>query len=255
VITQIQSDYASKKDSQCLPSLLENTINNLKEEGLQIEEVLADAGYSSGEALQALEDNNIGGYIPNFGQYKNSREGFTYDKENDRYICSQGKYLVFKKIADSHGGAYKMRHYRSSRKDCGNCPLRSKCIGKSWEKKIEDSVDKPFYDRMHLRLQTRKAKRMKKLRSSTVEPVLGTLINYLNMRRVNTRGIRQANKCMLMAAIAYNLKKLMKWTSLKVQADVKALHKNLQNLFFKPITPLPAYTLQNNLVFCVIDKY
>jgi hypothetical protein len=30
---------------------------------------LADAGYSSGEALQALEDHNIIGYIPNFGQY------------------------------------------------------------------------------------------------------------------------------------------------------------------------------------------
>ncbi len=76
---------------------------------------------------------------------------------------------------------------------------------------------------MHARLQTHKAKRMKKLRSSTVEPVLGTLVNYLNMRRVNTRGLRQSNKCMLMAAVAYNLKKLMKWQTKKVQADVKAL--------------------------------
>ena len=232
VVTQIQSDYANKKDSQCLPSLLQNTVNNLKAEGLQIEEVLADAGYSSGEALQALEDNNIEGYIPNFGQYKNSREGFMFDKENDRYICSQGKYLVFKKISTSHGGTYKMRHYRSSRKDCGVCPLRSKCIGKSWEKKIEDTVDKPLYDRMHQRLQTQKAKRMKKLRSSTVEPVLGTLINYLNMRRVNTRGIKQANKCMLMAAVAYNLKKLMKWKETKVQTATMALKKVKKSLSF-----------------------
>ncbi len=96
-----------------------------------------------------------------------------------------------------------MKVYRSSAKDCGHCPLRSVCIGKSDFKKIDDSVDKPFYDRMHQRLQTAKAKRMKKLRSSTAEPVLGTLVNYLNMRRVNTRGIRQANKCMLMAAVAY----------------------------------------------------
>ena len=225
VVTQIQSDYANKKDSQCLPSLLQNTIANLQEGDLQIEEVLADAGYSSGEALQALEDNYIEGYIPNFGQYKNSREGFLFDKENDRYICSQGKYLVFKKISTSHGGTYKMRHYRSSRKDCSICPLRSKCIGKSWEKKIEDTVDKPLYDRMHERLQTQKAKRMKKLRSSTVEPVLGTLINYLNMRRVNTRGIQQANKCMLMAAVAYNLKKLLKWKETKVQTAVLVLKK------------------------------
>jgi transposase len=232
VITQIQSDYANKKDSQCLPSLLKNTITNLQQGDLRIEEVLADAGYSSGEALQALEDNHIEGYIPNFGQYKNSREGFVFDKENDRYICSQGKYLVFKKISTSHGGTYKMRHYRSSRKDCGICPLRSKCIGKSWEKKIEDTVDKPLYERMHDRLQTPKAKRMKKLRSSTVEPVLGTLINYLNMRRINTRGIKQANKCMLMAAVAYNLKKLLKWKETKVQTAVMSLKKAGKSLCF-----------------------
>lgn len=51
------------------------------------------------------------------------------------------------------------------------------------------------------------------------------------MRRVNTRGMKQSNKCMLMAAIAYNLKKLMKFTARKVQADVKALQQSLQNAF------------------------
>jgi transposase len=240
VITQIQSDYASKKDSQCLPSLLKNTIENLQENNLQIEEVLADGGYSSGESLQALEDNHIEGYIPNFGQYKASREGFTYDKENDRYTCSRGIQLPFKKLTTTSLG-YQMKVYRSSAKDCGHCPLRSKCIGKSDFKKIDDTVDKPLYDRMHARLQTTKAKRMKKLRSSTVEPVLGTLINYLNLRRVNTRGIRQANKCMLMAAVAYNLKKLMKFTTPKAQADVKAFQKRMKDSFSVLFTTFKRY--------------
>jgi len=240
VITQIQSDHANKKDSQCLPSLLNNTITNLKENELTVEEVLADAGYSSGTALKALEDNNIKGYIPNFGQYKSSREGFTYDKENDRYTCSRGIDLPFKKLITTSLG-YQMKVYRSSAKDCGHCPLRSVCIGKSDYKKIDDSVDKPLYDRMHARLQTRKARRMKKLRSSTVEPVLGTLVNYLSMRRVNTRGIKQANKCMLMAAVAYNLKKLMKFTTRKVQADVKAMQQSLQHAFFALIDAIKFY--------------
>jgi hypothetical protein len=124
-----------------------------------------------------------------------------------------------------------MKVYRSSAKDCGPCPLRSVCIGKSDFKKIDDTVDKPLYDRMHARLQTHKARRMKKLRSSTVEPVPGTLVNYLNMRRVNTRGLRQANKCMLMAAVAYNLKKLMKFTARKVNTNAMALTKGLHAAF------------------------
>jgi transposase len=240
VITQIQSDYASKKDSQCLPSLLKNTIENLQENNLQIEEVLADAGYSSGEALQALEEHQVEGYIPNFGQYKPGREGFTYDKGNDRYTCSRGIHLPFKKLTTTSLG-YLMKVYRSSAKDCGGCPLRSQCIGKSDFKKLDDTVDKPLYDRMHARLQTSKAKRMKKLRSSTVEPVLGTLINYLNLRRVNTRGIRQANKCMLMAAVAYNLKKLMKFTGPKVQAAAKALQKVIKCLFSDLVNALTRF--------------
>ena len=73
---------------------------------------------------------------------------------------------------------------------------------------------------------------MKKLRSSTVEPVLGTLVNYLGMRRVNTRGIEQANKCMLMAAIAYNLKKLLKFKTRKAQTNAAVMQGNLQALFF-----------------------
>lgn len=68
VITQIESHHANKKDSQCLPSLLTNTLDNLQHNDLAVEEVLADAGYSSGEALKALEANRITGFIPNFGQ-------------------------------------------------------------------------------------------------------------------------------------------------------------------------------------------
>ncbi len=231
----MEAHSADKKDSQCMPSVLNTLTTNLRSAGLVVEEVLADAGYSSGEALKALERKNITGHIPNFGLYKPSREGFSYHADGDYYECSRGTKLVFKKIKSSHEGAYLLRHYRSSSKDCKTCPLKQTCIGKSNEKKIEDTVDKPYYDRMHERLQTSKAKRMKKLRSSTVEPVLGTLTNFLAMKRVNTRGIRSANKSMLMAAVAYNLKKIMKWTWDKVLADVKAAEnkeKNvLQNLF------------------------
>ena len=246
VITQIQTDHADKKDSQCLPSLLNNTIENLKQEGLQIEEVFADAGYSSGKALKALEENNITGYIPNFGQYKPTREGFTYDKENDRYTCSRDVHLPFKKLTTTSLG-YKMKVYRSSAKDCGPCPLRSVCIGKSDFKKIDDSIDKPYYDRMHARLQTVNRQKIRRIRSSTVEPVLGTMVNFLAMRRVNTRGIKQANKCILMSAIAYNLKKLLKWEQRKVQTSVMTMKKVEKCLSFYFFTLWQSINANNSL--------
>jgi transposase len=224
VITCIKADYASKKDSQCLPSLLSNTKDNLKIAGLKIKEVLADAGYSSSEALRALKQNKITGFIPNFGQYKPNREGFRYFPGGDYYKCKRGVKLPFKRIKDSHDGAYQMKVYRSSSLDCRSCPLRHTCIGKSDFKKIEDTVDKYLYDEMHERMQTQKARRMKKLRQATVEPVIGTLVNFLGMRRVNTRGIKLANKCLLMAAVCYNLKRLLKWMG-------KDSEKRFQNTF------------------------
>lgn len=221
VITHIEAHHADKKDSQCLADVIKGLKENLKDEGLIVEQLMADTGYSSGAALKALEENNITGYIPNFGKYKSEREGFTYHKRGDYYTCPQNKKVEFKKVKSNNG--HLAKEYRTSRKDCASCPLRSSCIGKSPEKKIIDTLDKPYYDKMHERLKTPYARKMKKLRQSTVEPVLGTLINFLAMKRVNTRGIQLANKCMLMAAIAYNLKKMMKFKTSRPIAHMARL--------------------------------
>lgn len=226
VITHIEAYHADKKDAQCLPNIIKGLKENLQDQGLIVEQILADTGYSSGEALKTLEENNITGYIPNFGKYKHEREGFTYHKEGDYYVCPENKKLVFKKIKSNNG--YAMREYRSSRKDCAGCQLRSTCIGKSFEKSIRETADKAYYDRMHERLKSSYAKKMKKLRQSTVEPVLGTLINFLAMKRVNTRGIKLANKCMLMAAVAYNLKKMMKFKTNKPMMAMMQMTKPVE---------------------------
>ena len=87
---------------------------------------------------------------------------------------------------------------------------------------------------MHERLKTVNGKRLKVQRSSTVEPVLGTLLNFTGMRRIWTRGIRNANKFVLGAAIAYNLKKWLNWpqmnnssTKKKAQNPLKGLEEGL----------------------------
>ncbi|MCL2041491.1 MAG: transposase [Bacteroidales bacterium] len=109
---------------------------------------------------------------------------------------------------------YHTKQYRSSESVCKNCPLRKECCGEKTKfKKLSHSIHKEYYDRMHKKLTENKtyAQRMSRLRSATVEPVLGTLINFLNMKRVNTRGIELANKHVLMASLTYNLKKYMKF--------------------------------------------
>jgi hypothetical protein len=56
------------------------------------------------------------------------------------------------------------------------------------------------------------------------------------MRRVNTRGIEQANKHVIMAALTYNLKKYLKFITRKAtdkEADlIKALQKGIERIIF-----------------------
>lgn len=74
------------------------------------------------------------------------------------------------------------------------------------------------------------AKRMVKVRSKTVEPVLGTLINFTNMKRVNSRGIKQANKHVLMAALTYNLKKYLKFMVKKPRVQVQIITQKAEKI-------------------------
>jgi hypothetical protein len=127
---------------------------------------------------------------------------------------------------DSKG--YSKHIYRSSERDCKNCPLRAACCGKVTKfKKIDDSIHKPLYDKMHKKLTENKAyhRRLVKRRSSTVEPVLGTLINYHNMKKVYSRGMQAANKHVLMAALCYNLKKLLKFERKRPQIIAQAMRQ------------------------------
>jgi hypothetical protein len=52
---------------------------------------------------------------------------------------------------------------------------------------------------------------MRRVRQSTVEPVFGNLIHHYGLRRMNVRGHAGAHKTMLLTAVAYNLKKLLKY--------------------------------------------
>ena len=229
VITGACADFADKRDSQCLEKICERTIENLRENDLALGELLADTGYSSGAALQYLEAKGINAWIPNFGQYKPEREGFLYNKAQNLYECQRGNraILPFKNTQTDKNG-YTRHTYRSSESVCKNCEQRTSCCGKKTKfKRIEHSEHHELYLQMHHKLTDNEkyAKRMRRLRSSTVEPVLGTLINFLGMKKVNTRGIAQAEKHVLMASLCYNLKKLLKFKPKKVEIAAISMQK------------------------------
>jgi hypothetical protein len=60
---------------------------------------------------------------------------------------------------------------------------------------------------------------------------LAPLTQYMAMNRVNTRGIDKANKVILMSAMAYNLKKYLKFIKKEVRTKAQEQRSALTNLF------------------------
>lgn len=232
VITHIQADHADVRDSRYLTDITTKTKNELAKNNLPIENVIADTGFTSANNYHKLEKQNITAWIPTSGKYKNERVGFIYNKEKDCFVYPNNKELKFKKQFTISDGLEK-KQYRSSVKDCKVCAFKTTCLGKvAGEKKIEISLYSEELERAYKRQHSARGKRMVRVRGGTVEPVFGNLINYYGLRKINVKGKQGAHKCMLMAAVAYNIKKLMKFLGKKAQTKVAGLQRQL-NVFAK----------------------
>lgn len=241
VITDIKAYHADKKDNQYLQDITKRLKNRLHEQGLLWRNCVADTGYSSGENYAFLEAIGLESYIPPHGTYKGGPEGFVYHKEQDHYVCPQGKTIPFKKVFYEGHNKNKKKEYRASKYVCLDCPLRRQCLKKSQEKRITITFYKEEYERNNKRVNSKRGRYLKSKRQSTVEPVFGTLTQFMGLRKVNTIGIQQANKVMHMSAIAYNLKKYLKFIVKNVKIEAKGISTLvavLKVLFRPQIRPL-----------------
>jgi len=223
VITDIRAYHADGKDNQQLPDIIDRLKKRLWKQGLVWENCVADTGYSSGENYAMLEQRNLKSFIPPHGTYKGGPTGFEYIETQDHYVCPQGEIIPFRKVFLDSRTKTRKKSYRASSKICKGCPLRSSCLGKVNEKQFSVTYYREEYERNIQRVESPQGRYMKGKRQSTVEPVLGTLTQFMGLRKINTIGLGQANKCMHLSAIAYNLKKYLKFEQKKVKSGAGQL--------------------------------
>ena len=241
VITDISAYHADKKDNQYLEDITNRLKSRLHQQGLLWHNLLADTGYSSGENYAFLEQEGLRSFIPPHGTYKGGPEGFVYNEDQDYYVCPQGKVIPFKKVFYEGENNNKKKEYRASKQVCIGCPIRTNCLKRSQEKRITITYYREEYERNNTRINSPQGRYMKGKRQSTVEPVFGTLTQFMGLRKINTIGLKQANKVMHMAAMAYNLKKYLKFISKTIKSDAKLLHHFLNSIkavFNLQISPL-----------------
>src|SRR5213080_2921047 len=97
--------------------------------GLKPERLAADSAYGSAATLNwIVNERKIAPHIPVIDKSVRedgtfSRGDFTFDKERNVYVCPMGKLL---KTTGRILAEHKFRYIASTR-DCGPCPLKSKC--------------------------------------------------------------------------------------------------------------------------------
>jgi transposase len=125
VITATQVTSGAVNEGHMLPELIEQHTENTAS---QVEVVAADSQYGTIKNYLACHDRGLKAHISPFkdGQNRNGRfsdEAFSYDPEDDVYLCPGGQRLKRTRY-DRNREAFQ---YQGKAKICQACSLRDKC--------------------------------------------------------------------------------------------------------------------------------
>ena len=204
----------------------------------------ADCQYHSEENIQAAEDHGMYPVIPDnrfrsrdpafqgrerhkpkpksAGKFK--QEDFEYDKQNDWYVCPNGKLLKLSaRKSKSRGNLY--RRYAVRKQECAGCPLKERCLEGPARKmrSLHVPIENPepnLRQRMKERIDTPEARAIYGKRMHIVEPVFGNLRHNKGLGRFTLRGKAKANAQWLLFCCVHNAEK---WAKAAFAAPVSRL--------------------------------
>lgn len=188
--------------------------------------LIADTAYGSADMLKwIVQDRNIAPHIPVFDHGERDgetipRSAFTYDAENDRYICPTGKPLQrawyesvrARQQRENKPPKHGIHVYRARTSDCGVCPLKAQCMPNGPTRRIMRHIHEEARDAARAIAATEEYALSRRERKK-VEMAFAHLKRILKLDRLRLRGPNGANDEFMLAATAQNLRKLSRLTA------------------------------------------
>jgi transposase len=163
--------------------------------------VVADTGYSNGNAAAACEADNITACVPVKRSVNNRGAGdkfatadFVYDAAQDSFTCAAGRTLV--RTPRSHPQSI---FYLS--RNCRECALKARCTTARY-RTVTRHVNEDALDRMTARVNA--APELMRQRRCSAEHPFGTMKRMMSGRFL-TRGIRGTSTEMALSVLAFNM--------------------------------------------------
>ena len=191
-------------------------------QGRDPESVVADATYGNGEFLQWLADRSITPYMRTRDSIhrKNSPfygpERFTYQPESNSYRCPAGEQLNYVGLNVRN----RAHAYIGSGKRCGACSLKAQCTSGRY-KYLAIHMDETARQRARGLVHTPEFAKAQRERKK-VEALFAELKNQIGLRRLRLRRLKFVREQFFLAAVAQNLKRLVRFLSQPTTPTVEA---------------------------------
>ena len=184
---------------------------------LNVEEttVIADTGYYNGTEIKNCIDDGMNVYIKKARANNRTKddefrkEKFTYDKDNDVYICPAGNVLPFFENTSKNGIKY--RRYKCS--DCNSCKYKNSCTSSASGRTIQRWEHEEVLESVHR--DTLEHNEIYKQRRCIVEHPFGTVKRTLGYSFFLRRQIDNVDAEAASMFIAYNFKRLLSMFSIQ----------------------------------------
>jgi transposase len=182
-------------------------------QGREPESVAADTTYGNGEFLQWLGERDITPYMRTRDSVhrKNSPfygpERFTYQPESNSYRCPAGEQLNYVGLNVRN----RAHAYIGSGKRCGACSQKAQCTSGRY-KYLAIHMDETARQRARQLVNTPEFAKAQRERKK-VEALFAELKNQIGLRRLRLRRLKFVREQFFLAAVAQNIKRLVRFLS------------------------------------------
>ena len=182
-------------------------------EQFTVQFVAMDAGYKTPWIAKKTFDTGKIPVLP-YTRPHGRKEGFhpwdyEYDPVTDTFTCPKGKTLRHT-TTDREG----KRTYRSTPKECVNCPVKCSYCGanEKGQKILTTHIWQEYLDMVEAIRKTKRGKAIYAQRKETIERVFADAKEKHAMRYTHHRGLAAVTRWVRLKYAAMNLKKLAEWS-------------------------------------------
>lgn len=209
VVVAAGAETATVSDQDSFLQRVDEGVAAVEELGCEPRVIVADKGHHSGANLAALSERGLIGLVsaPRSGGPKGfQRDDFEFDAKRDEYVCPAGQRLTFRKTIDGR------RVYQQRGAVCRACEHFGTCTTSRRGRSVTVSEHVEELTANRERVLSEAARPLLMIRRQRGEAPFAHWKVHGGLRRLTGRGLEHATKRVLVAAMGWNLLRLVRAT-------------------------------------------